>query len=79
MEDFMEGNDKMKTHYKMGRGLPRGEKIVVKVGSRQADILLDLNEMVWVVTFDKTDLPELEYPTLQNAIMSAETILKEAR
>ena len=63
----------------MGIGLPRGEKIVVKVGSRQADILLDLDEMVWVVTFDKTDLPVLEYPTLQNAIMSAETILKEAR
>jgi len=69
----------MKTQYKMGRGLPRGEKVVVKVGSRQADILLDLEKMVWAVTFDKSDLPVLEYPTLQNAVMSAETILKEDR
>jgi hypothetical protein len=69
----------MNTDYKMGRGLPRGEKVVVKVGSRQADILLDLEKMVWAVTFDKSDLPVLEYPTLQNAVMSAETILKEDR
>jgi len=69
----------MKTQYKMGMGLPRGEKVVVKVGSRQADILLDLDKMVWAVTFDTPDLPVLEYPTLQNAVMSAETILKEDR
>jgi hypothetical protein len=69
----------MKTQYKMGVGLPRGEKVVVKVGSRQADILLDLEKMVWAVTFDTPDLPVLEYPTLQNAVMSAETILKEDR
>lgn len=68
----------MNTHYKMGVGLPRGEKVIVKVGSRQADILLDLDKMVWAVTFD-CDLPVLEYPTLQNAVMSAETILKEDR
>ena len=69
----------MKTQYKMGVGLPRGEKVVVKVGSRQADILLDLDKMVWAVTFDTPNLPVLEYPTLQNAVMSAETILKEDR
>ena len=69
----------MKAQYKMGVGLPRGEKVVVKVGSRQADILLDLEKMVWAVTFDTPDLPVLEYPTLQNAVMSAETILKEDR
>jgi hypothetical protein len=69
----------MKTQYKMGVGLPRGEKVVVKVGSRQADILLDLDKMVWAVTFDTPDLPVLEYPTLENAVMSAETILKEDR
>jgi len=69
----------MKTQYKMGLGLPRGEKVVVKVGSRQADILLDLEKMVWAVTLDTPDLLVLEYPTLQNAVMSAETILKEDR
>jgi hypothetical protein len=69
----------MKTQYKMGLGLPRGEKVVVKVGSRQADILLNLDKMVWAVTLDTPDLPVLEYPTLQNAVMSAETILKEDR
>jgi len=69
----------MKIQYKMGLGLPRGEKVVVKVGSRQADILLDLDKMVWAVTLDTPDLPVLEYPTLQNAVMSAETILKEDR
>ena len=69
----------MKTQYKMGVGLPRGEKVVVKVGSRQADILLDLEKMVWAVTFDTPNLPVLEYPTLENAVMSAETILKEDR
>jgi hypothetical protein len=69
----------MKTIYKMGRGLPRGEKVVVKVGSRQADVILDTDKMNWRVKLDIPDLPELEYPTLQNAVMSAETILKEDR
>ena len=61
----------------MGRGLPRGEKVVVKVGSRQADIILDTDREVWRIKMDKPDLPQLEYPTLQNAIWSAETILME--
>ena len=69
----------MKTHYKMGRGLPRGEKVVVKVGSLQADVILDTDKMNWRVKLDTPDLPELEYPTLGNAVMSAETILKEDR
>ena len=69
----------MKTHYKMGRGLPRGEKVVVKVGSRQADVILDTDKMKWRVKLDTPDLPELEYPTFENAVMSAETILKEDR
>lgn len=67
----------MKTQYKMGRGLPRGEKVVVKVGSRQADIILDTDREVWQIKMDKPDLPQLEYPTLQNAVWSAETILME--
>lgn len=67
----------MKTQYKMGRGLPRGEKVVVKVGSRQADIILDTEREVWRIKMDKPDLPQLEYSTLQNAIWSAETILME--
>ena len=67
----------MKTQYKMGRGLPRGEKVVVKVGSRQADIILDTDREVWQIKMDKPDLPRLEYPTLQNAVWSAETILME--
>ncbi len=67
----------MNTHYKMGRGLPRGEKVVVKVGSRQADVILDTDKMNWRVKLDIPDLPELEYPTLQNAILSAQTLLRE--
>ena len=66
----------MKTQYKMGRGLPRGEKVVVKVGSRQADVILDTDKMNWRVKLDKPDLPEIGYPTLENAILSAETLLK---
>ena len=69
----------MKTQYKMGLGLPRGEKVVVKVGSRQADVILDTDKNLWRVKLDTPDLPELNYPTLQNAVMSAETILKEDR
>mgnify|MGYP003669853464 FL=1 len=66
----------MKTQYKMGRGLPRGEKVVVKVGSRQADVILDTDKNLWRVKLDKPDLPEIGYPTLENAILSAETLLK---
>ena len=66
----------MKTQYKMGRGLPRGEKVVVKVGNRQADVILDTDKMNWRIKLDTPDLPELEYPTLENAILSAETLLK---
>ena len=69
----------MKTHDQMGRGLPRGEKVVVKVGSRQEDVILDTDKMNWRVKLDTPGLPELEYPTLENAVMSAETILKESR
>lgn len=69
----------MSTDYKMATGLPRGEEIRVKVGDRKASILLNLDKMVWAVTFDKSELPVLEYPTLENAVMSAETILKEDR
>ena len=49
------------------------------MGSRQADVILDTDKMNWRVKLDTPDLPELEYPTLQNAVMSAETILKEDR
>ena len=30
----------MNTEYKMGLGLPRGSKVIVKAGNRQADIRL---------------------------------------
>ena len=53
----------MSTDYKMATGLPRGEEIRVKVGDRKASILLNLDKMVWAVTFDKSELPVLEYPT----------------
>ena len=69
----------MSTEFKMAMGLPRGGKINVKVGDRKASILLNLDKMVLAVTFDKSELPVLEYPTLENAVMSAETILKEDR
>jgi len=49
------------------------------VGSRQADVILDTDKMKWRVKLDTPDLPELEYPTFENAVMSAETILKEDR
>ena len=70
----------MKTIYKMGRGLPRGEKVVVKVGSRQADIILDTDKKNWRVKWISPTCRNLEYPTLaENAVMSAETILMEDR
>lgn len=66
----------MKCVYKMGLGLPRGQKIIVKLETRQADIWLDYEEMVWRVKIDR-DLPETSYPHLENAILSAETLLRE--
>jgi len=62
--------------YKMGIGLPRGEKIIVKIGARQADISLDHEELAWRVKIDR-DLPETTYPRLENAIIAAQTLLKE--
>ena len=61
---------------KMGLGLPRGEKIIIKMGARQADISLDHEEYAWRVKIDR-DLPETTYPHLENAILSAETLLRE--
>jgi hypothetical protein len=66
----------MNTDYKMGIGLPRGEKIIVKIGARQADISLDHEEFAWRVKIDR-DLPETTYPHLENAIIAAQTLLKE--
>lgn len=62
--------------YKMGIGLPRGEKIIVKIGARQADIWLDHEEFAWRVKIDR-DLPETTYPRLENAIIAAQTLLRE--
>ena len=66
----------MNTDYKMGIGLPRGEKIIVKIGARQSDISLDHEEFAWRVKIDR-DLPETTYPRLENAIIAAQTLLKE--
>jgi hypothetical protein len=63
----------MNTDYKMGIGLPRGEKIIVKIGARQADISLDHEEFAWRVKIDR-DLPETTYPHLENAIIAAQTL-----
>jgi hypothetical protein len=68
--------DFMKCVYKMGLGLPRGQKIIIKLDTRQADIWLDYEETVWRVKIDR-DLPETSYPHLENAILSAETLLRE--
>ena len=69
---------KNKTEYKMGLGMPRGSKVIVRAGERQADITLIENEggYTWRVKIDR-DLPETEYPTLENAILSAETLFRE--
>ncbi len=67
------------TEYKMGLGLPRGSKVIVKAGNRQADIrLVELEDggHNWRLQIDR-DLPETEYPTLENAILSAETLFRE--
>jgi len=69
----------MNTEYKMGRGLPRGSKVIVKAGNRQADIrLVELEDGKhnWRLQIDR-DLPETEYPSLENAILSAETLFRE--
>ena len=65
-----------KIEYKMGLGLPRGEKIILTSGSRQADVWLDHEEFAWRVKIDR-DLPETTYPNLENAILSAQTLLRE--
>jgi hypothetical protein len=69
---------KNKTEYKMGLGMPRGSKVIVRAGERQADITLIENEggHTWRLQIDR-DLPETEYPTLENAILSAETLFRE--
>ena len=61
----------------MGLGLPRGSKVIVKAGNRQADITLVEQEdgHTWRVQIDR-DLPETEYQTLENAILSAETLFR---
>jgi hypothetical protein len=66
------------TEYKMGLGMPRGSKVIVRAGERQADITLIENEdgHTWRLQIDR-DLPETEYPTLENAILSAETLFRE--
>lgn len=69
----------MKTEYKMGLGLPRGSKVIVKAGNRQADIrLVELEDggHNWKLQIDR-DLPETEYPSLENAILSAQTLFRE--
>ena len=66
------------TEYKMGLGMPRGSKVIVRAGERQADITLIENAdgHTWRVKIDR-DLPETDYPTLENAILSAETLFRE--
>ena len=70
---------KMKAEYKMGHGIPRGEKVIIKVGARQADASLNVEKENWTLKIDNPDLPELEFPTLENAVLSAVTILQERR
>ena len=70
---------KMEAEYKMGVGIPRGEKVIIKVGSRQADASLNPEKETWSLKIDTPDLPELEFPSLENAVLSAVTILQEDR
>ena len=67
-----------KIEYKMGLGMPRGSKVIVRAGERQADITLieNVDGHTWRVKIDR-DLPATEYPTLENAILSAETLFRE--
>jgi hypothetical protein len=67
----------MKAEYKMGHGIPRGEKVIIKIGPRQADASLNVEKETWMLKIDKPDLPELEFPSLENAVLSAVTILQE--
>ena len=70
---------KMEAEYKMGHGIPRGEKVIIKIGARQADASLNPENETWSLKLDNPDLPELEFPSLENAVLSAVTILQEDR
>ena len=70
---------KMEAEFTMGKGIPRGEKVIIKVGHRQADASLNLETETWSLKLDTPDLPELEFQSLENAVLSAITILKEGR
>jgi hypothetical protein len=70
---------KMEPEFTMGKGLPRGEKVIIKVGARQADAILNREKETWRLKIDTPDLPELEFPSLENAVLSAVTILQEGR
>ena len=70
---------KMEAEFKTGKGLPRGEKIIIKVGHRQADAILNPEKETWSLKLDTPDLPELEFQSLENAVLSAVTILKEGK
>ena len=67
----------MEIEYKMGVGIPRGEKVIIKVGPRQADAILNVQSETWNLKLDNPDLPELEFPSLENAVLSAKTLLTE--
>ena len=70
---------RMEPEFTVGKGIPRGEKVIIKVGHRQADASLNPEAQTWSLKIDTPDLPELEFPTLENAVLSAVTILKEDR
>jgi len=70
---------KMEAEFTMGKGIPRGEKVIIKVGHRQADASLNLEKETWSLKLDTPDLPELEFQSLENAVLSAVTILKEGK
>ena len=70
---------KMEPEVFTGKGIPRGEKVIIKVGHRQADASLNPEEQTWSLKLDTPDLPELEFPSLENAVLSALTILQEDR
>jgi hypothetical protein len=70
---------KMEPEFKTGKGLPRGEKVIIKIGHRQADASLNPETETWSLKLDTPDLPKLEFPSLENAVLSAVTILQEDR
>ena len=70
---------RMEPEFEMGKGIPRGEKVIIKVGARQADASLNPEKETWSLKIDTPDLPELEFPSLENAVLSAVTILQEGR